>query len=162
MMMRYWRLLRRWVAIGLAISLTFNVLLVGGYLYQRYVALPRVQAAWATEALHLDAAQQRALAELQVWARATIRDVLIELKPDLATARGVLREGRADDARFVAAMRRVNDRRLEMQMQAAARIFAFRDTLTPAQRETFGRLSQQPGFALRLLGIAARRADSGE
>lgn len=162
MMMRYWRLLRLWVALGLAVSLMLNLLLAGGFLYQRYWVIPRAHAVWAVEALHLDAAQQEQLLGLQAWARSALRDALLELKPDVAAARSVLREGQPDDAKFVAAMRRINDRRLQMQMQAAARIFAFRDTLTPAQRETFARLSEQPGFALRLLGIAARRQDPDE
>jgi Heavy-metal resistance len=146
--------IRRWILVVLAISLTFNLLLAGGYLYKRFVVYPHTQAEWATDALHLNAAQQAELLQLNAWVRDEIKVAINDLKPDIAIAKSVLRDGKADDARLDTSMRRINERRLKLQIEAMKKLFAFRDSLTPEQRETFARLSVERGFALRLIGLA--------
>ena len=153
--------MRRWIYIALALSLALNLLLVGGFLYQRYVVQPRLQSAWAEQALHLDAGRTEELRRLQQWSNSRIRDMLAELAPEIADARRGLREGVADDPALRTTMRRLSDRRLDLQMEALARMIAFRDRLDPEQRQAFNRLAGQPGFVLNLLGLGrGARADA--
>jgi hypothetical protein len=147
-------IMNRWIKITLAISLTFNLLLVGGYLYKRFVVYPHMQAEWATEALHLNAAQQAELQQLGAWTRNEIKVAINDLKPDIAIAKSIVSDGKADDARLAESMRRINERRLKLQMDAMKKLFTFRDSLTPEQRQTFTRLSGERGFALRLIGLS--------
>lgn len=146
--------MNRWIKIALAVSLTFNLLLVGGYLYKRFVVFPRAQAEWATGALHLNVAQHEQLLQLNAWVRDQIKLAIQDLRPDIATAKAVLRDGNADDPQLVDAMRRINDRRLKLQTDAIKRLFAFRDSLSPEQRQTFARLSLERGFVLRIIGLS--------
>ena len=146
---------RRWVLIVLAISLTFNLLLVGGYLYKRFVVYPHAQAEWAVEALHLNASQQATLLQLNTWVRDEVKVAINDVKPDIALAKSVLRDGAADDAQMEAAMRHINERRLKLQIDAMKKLFVFRDSLSPEQRQEFARLSVERGFALRLAGLAS-------
>jgi hypothetical protein len=157
--MRCWRLLRRWVAIALVISLLFNVLLVGGFLYQRLVVMPRAQAAWSVEALHLNDKQRGDLLKLQAWARDEVKTVIKELGPEIAVAKSGVRDARPGDPRFEEAMRRINDRRLKLQLEASVKLFTFRDSLDPEQRKVFARLSDKDQrFALRIFGLLPNEA----
>jgi hypothetical protein len=159
MIMRCWRLLRRWVAIALAISLLFNVLLVGGFLYQRLVVMPRAQAAWSVEALHLNDTQRGDLLKLQGWARDEVKAVFNELAPDIAEVKSGVHDARPGDPRFEEAMRHINDRRLKLQLEASVKLFTFRDSLDPEQRKVFARLSDEhQRFALRILGLLPNEA----
>jgi hypothetical protein len=147
-------IMNRWIKITLAISLTFNLLLVGGYLYKRFVVYPHMQAEWATEALHLNAVQQAKLQQLGAWTRNEIKVAINDLKPDITIAKSIVSEGKVDDAQLAESMRRINERRFKLQMDAMKKLFAFRDSLTPEQRQTFTRLSGERGFALRLIGLS--------
>jgi Spy/CpxP family protein refolding chaperone len=147
-------IMNRWIKITLAISLTFNLLLAGGYLYKRFVVYPHMQAEWATETLHLNAVQQAELQQLGAWTRNEIKVAINDLRPDIAIAKSIVSEGKADDAQLAESMRRINERRLKLQMDALKKLFAFRDSLTPEQRQTFTRLSGERGFALRLIGLS--------
>ena len=144
---------RRWILLVLAISLTFNLLLVGGYFYKRFVVYPRAQTEWAVQALHLNTVQQAELLQINKWAREQIKVAINDVRPDITIAKSVVSNGTVDDVQMETAMRHINERRLKLQMDALRKLSAFRDTLSPEQRQTFARLSGEQGFALRLLGL---------
>jgi hypothetical protein len=149
--------MRKLLLPALILSLLLNLLLLGGYAYQRLVLQPRAETAWATATLNLDAGQQRKLAELQSWTRDSIKSALLPLQADIELTRAALRAGKAGDPQTAAALQRIGAARVELQVAGLDRMIEFRAALEPAQRKTFDALADQPGFRLRLLGLMPER-----
>jgi Spy/CpxP family protein refolding chaperone len=145
--------MRRWLILGFVLSLTLNLMLLGGYAYKRMVTIPHARAAWGAEALHLGDTQRADLQHLTRWAREELGRAVPVLRSDAAILEKIVAEGRADDAQIEAALRRIGEHRVAMQRDAMQRVIAFRDTLNAEQRKIFARLASEPAFVARLLGL---------
>lgn len=154
--------MRRWIYVALMLSLCLNLLLLGGFMYQRFMVQPRQLEAWAVQQLHLHEDQREELKLMHDWTRDRIRQALREMQPEIAKVRQGLRGRNANDPGVREAMRKLADRRFDLQMEALERVMAFRDTLEPDQRQKFNQLTERPGFVLRLLGLGSREGGQAD
>ncbi len=148
--------MRRWMNVLLIASLSLNLMLIGGFLYQRLVIQPRLQTEWAAKALKLDDRQRSELQQLIAWRKTRLRQALDEMHLETTTIKHALRDARSDDPVLKMAMQRLNGKRQELQMETLEKVFSFRDNLSSDQRQLFNQMSERPGFVLNLIGASPR------
>ncbi|HEY3858514.1 MAG TPA: periplasmic heavy metal sensor [Gammaproteobacteria bacterium] len=137
----------------LCASLLLNAAVVGGVLYVRYVAAPRVNLEAVSTRLDLDAAGRDHLLQM----RRDLWSALLESRKDSQSAimdvNDALATKSAGDPAFAASLDRLSGLRRERQERLLGVILAFRDTLSPESRERFTLMSKDPQFVMELIGL---------
>ncbi len=146
----------------LLLSLSLNLAVVTGYLYQRHIAVERSQLSAVTQRLQLSGEEQAALRRM----RRSVFDSVAALRKERAAANAALRrlvaERPLDDPALAEALARIADERAQIQQHAIARLIDFRDGLRPQARERFARAMEEKGFLLALFGVSNWGLPQGE
>lgn len=140
----------------LAASLAANLLAVGAYFHTRRAAV-RVtiptDGNTALAQLELTPAQTNRLAETRRVLRSELGALRGETAQLFATALAKLREAKPGDTSYQAALQATGDVRRRQTLVIARELIAFREHLTPAQRELFNQSIGEWSFIETMLGL---------
>jgi hypothetical protein len=140
----------------LGASLVANLLFIGGYFYTRS-ALERRDApldgSARVDELTLTSAQWSHLADLRRGLRAELRGLRNELQPLFDAALAKVRDAKPGDTSYEAAFLATGEVRRRQSLVIARELIAFREHLTPAQREIFNRHLGEWAFVEAIIGF---------
>lgn len=140
----------------LGASLVANVLVVAAYFYARREADREAEAVNGPSIvtqLALSPAQTRLLAETRRTLRRDLTRLRAETMGLFATAVAKLREAKPGDTSYEAALQATGDVRRRQTSVIARELIAFREHLTPAQRELFNQNIGDWSFIEAMIGL---------
>lgn len=140
----------------LAASLAANMLTLAAYFYTRREAdqiAPAVNGPSVVAQLALTPAQVRVLAETRRTLRSALGGLRAETAGLFATAVTKLRDAKPGDTSYEAALHATGEVRRRQTTVIARELIAFREHLTPAQREIFNQNIGEWSFIEAMIGL---------
>lgn len=140
----------------LAASLAANMLAVAGYFYARREAEQVAETgsgAVVVTRLALTPAQIRLLAETRRTLRRELTGLRTETMGLFTTAVAKLREAKPGDTSYEAALQATGEVRRRQTTVIARELIAFREHLTPAQRDLFNQNIGEWSFIEAMIGL---------
>jgi uncharacterized membrane protein len=144
---------KKLLAVLLCASLLLNAAVVGGVLYVRYVAVPRMNLEAVSTRLDLDAAGRDHLLEMRRYVWTALLESRKDNQAAIMDVNDALATKSAGDPALVASLDRLGGLRRERQERLLGVILAFRDSLPVESRERFTLMSKDPQFVMELIGL---------
>ncbi|HEY1773652.1 MAG TPA: periplasmic heavy metal sensor [Gammaproteobacteria bacterium] len=148
---------KKLLSILLGASLLLNAAVVGGVLYVRFVAAPRVNLEAVSARLDLDAAGREHLLQMRRGIWADILESRRDNQAALLDVNDAMASRPVGDPTLAAALDKLSGLRRARQEKMLALIIAFRDSLPTGSRERFTLMSKDPQFVVELMGLRMER-----
>jgi uncharacterized membrane protein len=137
----------------LVASLLLNVMAIGGFAYVRYYGMFHLRLDAVSRRLDLDDAGRARLVQFRRDAWRMLLDTRKANQQTVLEINQAIAGKPLGDPAFGTALDHLSAARRERQDKLVALTIGFRDSLTPASRERFTNMAQNPGFLFDLMGL---------